>query len=65
METDEDVAGCLPCCLPCIVPTGAGVQGAGASSVMRCVFHAFCPLPRFAFGALLANMPLFRVLRAF
>ena len=26
---------------------------------------SFCPLSRFAFGALLANMPLFRVLRAF
>ena len=29
------------------------------------VFPAFCPLSCFALGALLANMPLFRVLRAF
>ena len=29
------------------------------------VFRPFCPLSRFVFGALLANMPLFRVLRGF
>ena len=29
------------------------------------VFRCFCPLSRFVFGALLANMALFRVLRGF
>ena len=29
------------------------------------VFRPFCPLSRFVFGALLANMALFRVFRAF
>lgn len=45
------------------------VQGAGASGVLRGVFRgflpAFCPLCRFCFGALLANVALFRVLRGF
>ena len=45
------------------------VQGARASGVLRCVFRpfipAFCPLACFALGALLANMALFRILRAF
>lgn len=50
-------------------PLGAGVQGAGASGVLRCVFRAFlpafCPLSCFARGGLLANMALFRILRRF
>ena len=41
----------------------------GLPVVFRGVFRpflpAFCPLSRFALGALLANMALFRVLRAF
>ena len=32
--------------------------------LLSCV-PSFCPLSRFVFGALLANMPLFRILSAF
>ena len=41
------------------------VQGARAPGVLRCVFPSFCPLSRFVFGRLLANMALFRILRGF
>lgn len=37
----------------------------GLPVVFRGVFPAFCPLSRFAFGGLLAKMPLFRILRGF
>ena len=53
-------------------PLEAGDRGfegsgpAGRLALVLCrVFRCFCPLSRFALGALLANMPLFRVLRAF
>ena len=62
-------AGCA-CLLAC--PLGAGGQAFEASgpaggwlwSSGR-VFRPFCPLCRFAFGGLVVNMALFRVLRAF
>ena len=67
-KTGGDVVACLPFG----VPTGgrwsgnscyfAGVSKIGQDSAGR---SAFCPLCRFVFGALLANMPLFRILRAF
>ena len=44
------------------------VQGAGlpeVALVLWCRVPAFCPLSRFALGALLANMPLFAFLRRF
>ena len=56
-------------CLPFGVSSGAGLPasgpaGVGSGPLVR-VFPAFCPLYCFALGALLANMALFRVLRAF
>ena len=67
-KTAEDVAGCLPFG----VSTGAGVQGnscyfADVSKIGQDTAgcSAFCPLCCFVFGALLANMASFRVLRAF
>ena len=58
------------CLLAC--PLGVGLP---ASEVVPCfrgvipssgrVFPAFCPLVCFVLGALLANMPLFRILRRF
>ena len=67
-KTAGDVVGCLPFGVPtgCRWPGNScyfadiskiGQDSAGCS--------AFCPLSRFVFGALLANMPLFRILRAF
>ena len=43
----------------------AGGQALGLVLSFRGVFPAFCPLSRFACGALCLNMALFRVLRAF
>lgn len=55
-----------------VVSTGAGGAGFEASGPVigwlwssGVVFPAFCPLSRLALGGLLANMALFRVLRAF
>ena len=58
-----------------VVPAGAGVQAlrcyfADVSKIVLIlllfgVFPAFCPLACSSLGALLANMALFRVLRAF
>lgn len=60
-------AACLLAC-----PLGAGGQGFEASGPAGCwrwssggVFRPFCPLSRFACGALLANMALFRILGRF
>ena len=41
------------------------VRRSGLVRSFRAVFPAFCPLSRFVLVGLLANMPLFRVLRAF
>ena len=61
------VVALLACRLAC--PLGAGGQGAGlvlsSCGVFRPFLPAFCPLCCFACGGLLANMPLFRNLRAF
>ena len=43
----------------------AGDQAFGVVRSFRGVFPAFCPLYCFACGALLANMPLFAILRGF
>ena len=59
-------------CLPFGVPTGGmwsgslGVQDLPeVALVLWWRVPSFCPLSRFVFGALLANMALFRVLRGF
>lgn len=52
-----------PDCLPFGVPTCAGVQSCSLMLCLRGVFPAFCPLSCFALVALLANMPLFRILK--
>ena len=46
-------------------PLVAGGQAFGACPLLSCRVPSFCPLSRFALGALLANMPLFAFLRAF
>ena len=69
--------GCVGSCVPLVVvfhrvhlsedsgpfrdsgPAGGRLWSSGR------VFPAFCPLSRFVFGALSANMALFRVLRGF
>ena len=60
-------SGCgLWLCLPAfIVSTGTGVPAFGVVLSSGGVFLSFCPLSCSSLGALLANMPLFRVLRAF
>ena len=66
-------AGCGSACLPFGVSAGAGVCRIQDLQVLpRCwlwsscrVFLPFCPLPRFALGALIANVALFRILKAF
>ena len=56
-------SGRLACLLAC--PLCAGVQGAGASGGLSWCVPCFYPLSRFARGGLLANVPLFAILRAF
>ena len=48
-----------------VVSTGGRLAGCFLMLCLRGVFPAFCPLSCFALGALLADMPLFRVLRGF
>ena len=62
----------LPICLPFGVSIGGRCAGslcyfADVSKIGQdnAGFPAFCPLSRFVLVGLLANMPLFRVLRAF
>ena len=52
-----------------VVSTGAGFRGCRTCGVLALVLWScvpsFCPLSRFALGALLANMALFRILMGF
>ena len=47
------------------VSTGAGVQAFGGCPLLSWRVPSFCPLYCFALVALLANMPLFLILRGF
>ena len=58
-------AGGAGCACPLGCPLGAGVQALCGLPSVRGVFPSFCPLSRFALGALLANMALFRILKWF
>lgn len=61
-------AGCGSACLPFGVSACVGVQALDAILLTLAKMDgipSFCPLSRFALGALIANVALFRVLRGF
>ena len=72
-KVGADCAGCAgSACLSLSCPLGAYCAGSLASGpagrlalVLWSCVPSFCPISRFVFGALPANVALFRVLRAF